>query len=196
MIRAAIILPCMSQARQHETFTPETVDTKSAEKYFVIHVGPQKTASTFLQGAAAYFSENTFIDDNYNYTGKAATMGPMYDALKDLNCHEKVHKAREAGDPMPDCWGTGFVAALEEFGDSNILVSSEDLRIPVAVDTPGWWGALKESAADRGYNVVVVLAYRRLYAWLPSAYAQNNAGGIHNHRWIDWPGTNDRVKVV
>lgn len=177
----------------------EIISSVKRQKYFVIHVGPQKTATTFLQGVANSYAETTLRKDNYKYIGKPIKPGPMYKALRDRQgtCRQDVHSARVAGEPMPECWVKGFVPALKSFGTKSILMSSEDLKLERLADYPEWWRAVEEASEALGYKVIVVVAYRRLYEWLPSAHYEKNYGAKSNRDWRDWPsGNNTSAKRV
>ena len=163
-----------------------TIEANDATKYFVIHVGPQKTASTHIQQVSAKLEDSFLKDDNYYYFGKGKKKrGALYGRLRDMGCRNLVHEARLSKAPLPECWND-FVDTLKAVSDRNILVSSEDLHVASSGGQREWWAALKEAAEAVGLKVILVVAYRRFYEWLPSSYYQMNSGGASGY--TRWPG--------
>ena len=106
--------------------------------------------------------------------------GPLYVALKDFKCRAAVQSARLDRQPMPPCWDN-FVHAVKDAGNRNIFMSSEDLSVEKG-DNTEWWRAVQQIGAEYGYDVIVIVAYRRLYEWYPSCKTQISRGGVHNKK--------------
>jgi hypothetical protein len=185
--------------------------------YFVIHMGPPKTATSTLQLELTERRHRKLLAaDNYQYLGAFMKDGKLMhhttysssnattaikQAMTDLECQAAVHKARKTNAAMtgntsvyPHCW-QHFLSALDEFEGQNILLSQEIMSfrlIPTdAGPAPVDWVALKQALSGR-WNLLVVVAYRRLIEWLPSAKQQNERWNALKPAMNNWPKYGNR----
>jgi hypothetical protein len=208
--------------------------------YFVIHMGPPKTATSSLQEElTARHYRNLLAADNYVYTGAYMKDGQLMrfdtystsnsknksknnnatraikQAMTDLECQAAVHKARTSSNHHtattydynatiissrsddwypPSCW-QHFLRALDEFQGRNILISQEIMSFRLIRTDAGLapvdWVALQQALSGR-WNLLVVVAYRRLTEWLPSAKQQNERWNALKPAMNNWPGYGNR----
>eukprot|EP00529_Nitzschia_sp_RCC80_P006321 CAMPEP_0113477406 /NCGR_PEP_ID=MMETSP0014_2-20120614/20188_1 /TAXON_ID=2857 /ORGANISM="Nitzschia sp." /LENGTH=1602 /DNA_ID=CAMNT_0000370493 /DNA_START=55 /DNA_END=4860 /DNA_ORIENTATION=- /assembly_acc=CAM_ASM_000159 len=124
----------------------------------VLHVGPQKTASTTLQ--AAWHRPRGLLkllrDDNYRY--------------EFLNPHRGWFDCDVYGGGFHDCVYTRkFSDMLKVASDNrkNLLLSDENLD-------GGYAPTIRDIIDDTQFKVTVVVVYRRIHEWLYSWYNQIN----------------------
>lgn len=160
-----------------------------------MHVGPPKTATTYLQVELERWEEFLRTEDNVAYAGKyiskegqerallgvtgETALGPIVSALQDRTCQDRALST--ATDDYPDCWAR-FLLMLEPYrsNGTSILVSDEDFTVRDI--SPRW--ELLHRDLSAGWNVVAVAAYRRWAEWLPSKKQQT-------YRWSpSKPGLN------
>jgi hypothetical protein len=123
--------------------------------------------------------------------------------MTNLECQATFDKARKTttGSTIgtntsvyPPCW-QNFLRALEESQGQNILLSQEIMSfrlIPTdAGPVPVGWVALKQALSGR-WNLLVVVAYRRLMEWLPSAKQQNERWNVLKPAMNNWPKNGNR----
>ena len=171
--------------------------------YFILHVGPPKSATTTLQTEMSKYGRY-LREDNYAYLGqlmkKDATSifdhwhGPMLKMLKDRNCQRDVNKARLNEEDWPDCW-KAFLALLQGRRDEgrSIIFSEEDLSIKFSHlvgdlgRSPIDWPSLKMALEEQGWEPIIIVGYRRLYEIMPSAKQQWDRWTRNNGGLVLWP---------
>ncbi|GAX12596.1 hypothetical protein FisN_13Lh056 [Fistulifera solaris] len=147
-----------------------TTTTYATKPHLVIHIGPEKTASTTLQKDFFYkFRKHTFKADNYIYLGRYTFLRALQEVL--LYC---PYKLREK--PKHPCYQR-FLRLLddERWRGKNILLSEE-------VYSKAIWDleAVERVQQDfmpflqERWDVSVVAVYRRFHEWLISARKQRD----------------------
>lgn len=165
-------------------------DSTSKEKspYFILHIGPAKTATTTLQSILSKV-RTKLSDDHYKYVGPGSTnWGEIIRGLT-FKCQRKLSKL-PAGS-VPQCWEP-FHRLLRESRDNgiNVFLSAEtfsyrwfNLDKGQSISQPFYWPALEGSL--EGWDVHVVLSYRRYFEWLVSAIKQRDYDRSMNKN--SWP---------
>lgn len=173
-----------------------TIDNTIATKpYFIVHVGPIKTATTSLQISLQTMQDKGLLQqDNYVYAGVRYRLpydderrnphgNSLFDAIANQNCQ------RANSDPLADlpaCWQT-LERDLKAFRRSNtsVILSREILSVrPNQVN----WRLLQHILVDQqDWNLVVVVAYRRLTEWLPSLKQQQDRWRPSKPQLNKWP---------
>jgi hypothetical protein len=154
------------------------------EPYFVLHVGPPKTATTTIQCALHHVNENLANEDSYYFVGKTCPnlghhMGnnetgiPGHHLLMGLN------------DGNPKTRGYNALKSRMEFHRSrgnNIVYSNEGFANHM-VDQNITWELLLDLFV--GWKVRVVIGYRHYYEWIRSLYYQQF---LHDKKYTkNWP---------
>jgi hypothetical protein len=201
--------------KSRQQFTNTNNKANLSLPYFVIHIGPPKTATSSLQlELTERHDRNLLAADNYMYVGAYMKDGKLMhhttystsntttaikQAMTDLDCQAAVHKARKTNTATtgsstssgvyPPCW-QNFLHALDESQGQNILLSQEIMSFRLirtdAGPAPVDWVALKQALSGR-WNLLVVVGYRRLMEWLPSAKQQNERWNALKPAMNNWP---------
>lgn len=143
----------------------------------VIHVGPHKTGSSSLQTAIVQYKQNGILSAD-NYMTPFVPNVPQFNDPNDAKnnawiawCVFRKDKA-PCGDPiLKNNTRYHFESFLQNASlhKSNIIVSSEELDMP-QIDIVN----LKETLTSKyGFQVHIVIVYRRLYDWLHSHHNEN-----------------------
>lgn len=159
-------------APQHISPVLNSSDTGRKKHHLIIHVGPEKTASTSLQKAFYNFATNkrAFDRDNYVYMGRYTTLRPLQEVL--LYCPGKMKE-----NPEHKCYKRFLRLVQDErWRDKNVLLSEEvyckaiwDVEtIPIVQQY--FLPLLQEQ-----WDIEVVAIYRRFHDWLVSARKQRDA---------------------
>ena len=185
---------------------PDANQTRSEghdRPYFILHVGPPKSATTTLQTEMSRYGQY-LRQDNYAYLGQlmkkdAASIfehwhGPMLKMLKDRECQRHVNRARLDGEDWPDFW-KAFLDLLQTRRDEgrSIIFSEEDLAIKFAHmagdmgRSPIDWPSLKMALEEQDWEPIIVVGYRRLYEIMPSAKQQWDRWTRNNDGLVLWP---------
>jgi len=157
--------------------------------YFVLHVGPGKTGTGFLQKASKYSLTNVFTTDDYYYIGNGAGVLRRDTLLTDDNLGNKT-------------FSNEFIDILltQKKHGNNIFGSSEFLDSPSIEACKAW----KEMAKDE-WNLRIVLTYRRLQDILPSRWNQrfkkkrkgpNGSGKGTGQGHTNWPGVDGDYRIM
>ena len=183
---------------------PDTNTTNpSGRPVFALHVGPAKTATTYLQYSLTDYRE-VLKRDNYRYLGQIMDdptdmwdhhHGPILHILKDRKCMKDVNKARVHGSKYPGCWkDLEQMLHIHLKRGESLLLSEEELSVK-SVDmrnierTSIDWKALADLLQDVGYEPLVIIGYRRLGEILPSAKQQWDREGHVK----EWPQDGGRI---
>ena len=184
---------------------PDTNRTRPPDMnrpYFILHVGPPKTATTTLQTEMTKYGRNLKLD-NYAYMGQIMRNdenlfdhwhGAILKILKDRECQVAVNKARLEGNDWPECW-QDFIELLQKRRDDghNIIYSEEDFAIKYAHlggelgRAPIDWPSLKMVLEEQGWEPIIIVGYRRLYEIMPSAKQQWDRWTRNNEGLVLWP---------
>lgn len=154
--------------------------------YFVLHAGPGKTGTSFLQSAANNMLKNDFKTDGYVYIGNGSGVLRRNTLLTGDGHGNKT-------------WSKRFVDMLltqKKLGN-NIFGSSEMWNSPSIEECKAW----KEMSKDT-WDLRIVLTYRRLHDILPSHWNQsykkkrNHGRRTSHHEHNDWPGVNGDYRIL
>lgn len=168
--------------------------TTRTKAWFILHVGPPKTATTTLQEEMGTLASlQTLAQDGYlyigrdsRYTDKKEEYGmKIYRKLMDSACHVQVHSARQKNaSTTPDCW-QDFVNELEKIQGMNIIASDETFGF---IDSKVYWDwqAIRETLSLK-FNFKAVVSYRRFYTWLVSVYSQQQRESMYVRRTWNGP---------
>jgi hypothetical protein len=201
----------------HDVDTTSTLNSKhntimrSHRPKLVLHVGPPKTATTFLQcslctASSSTKSETILAQDSWVYLGtcpdscgKPRGMESS-SSRKDRRYLEHVHgtffsrtpnNARNNSSTISlPVLGPEFLqrlAAARETGKNALIIFENLHRISdqhVAV--------LAEQFSMSDWDVEIVVAYRHLYDWLPSKYNQMYRPSKLKLNAAEWPGETNR----
>lgn len=179
-----------------------TTPSKHNRPYFILHVGPPKTATTTLQTEMTKYGPALKLD-NYAYLGQIMRSsksiydhwhGKMLRILKDRECQQAVSQARWRNEEWPVCWER-FLDLLQERRDEgrSVIFSEEDFAIKyghlaedigrAAID----WPSLRMALYGQGWEPIVIVGYRRLYDIMPSAKQQWDQWTKNNDGLVHWP---------
>jgi hypothetical protein len=176
------------------------VEGKKRKPYLVFHIGPPKTATTSLQTDFTRLN-TTLSADKYFYAGRFYY--PVYDSVKKKlfpnreetpliemaksmfkpNVCKKTNTADQAECVLE------FKQALDPYKHlTGVLLSDEAYN--GIFKSPDHYQAMRETLEDE-WDVVIVVAYRRFFQWLPSdmfqRYRMDKIKGEKN--WKNhWPG--------
>jgi len=148
---------------KHETNKPN----------FIIHVGPPKTATTYLQTELKSWEDTLRTKDNLVYVGKYITkearngesLGPFVRLLRDEKCQKRARVASN----LPKCWSR-FLQSLKQYkiNQQSIMVSDEVFSFQHK------FNLLYKALSELGWNMIVIVAYRRYSDRLVSQKQQLN----------------------
>ena len=159
---------------------------------FIIHVGPPKTATTYLQTELKSWEDTLRTKDNLAYVGKyitkdsknGETLGPFVRFLRDEKCQKK---ARDASSNPPQCWSR-FLQSLNQYkvNHQSIMVSDEVFSFQHKFHIQ--WDLLHKALSESGWNMIVIIAYRRYSDRLVSQKQQLNRWAKSKPVLNSWPG--------
>jgi hypothetical protein len=147
----------------------------------IVHVGPRKTGSTSVQRAITRYSVELA---QANYTHTIATQVHLFShclVLKTISSHWKERCKHDRG-LVDSIRNTIAMARVEQ---KNIIISSESLDQVSKIDPR------KINEILHGFDVHIVVIYRRFDDWIISEFGQTYRHGIHNNldRWDTTTGT-------
>jgi hypothetical protein len=154
--------------------------------WFLLHVGPPKTATTTLQMELAKLNSSGILkQDNYLYLGRDSRVPDnapeygtwLYRLLTNSSCHVLVRAARQHNTTTiyPKCWRK-LTRLLHKLSDSGKHVIISDERFGF-VDSKLYydWQAMKDLfLLEENWNFQVIVSYRRYYDWIVSVQSQRN----------------------
>jgi len=162
-----------------------SVDTNPARKpHFILHIGPPKTATTFIQCNLQKLSEALSNDDSYYFVGKNCPGSSSYIGnnetsipghflimgLNDANTHNRGYEALKSR------------MNYHHLKGNNIIYSNEGLANHL-IDQNLTWNCLQSMLT--GWDVRVVIGYRHYFDWIRSFYYQTNKQ--HSRLEKKWP---------
>lgn len=182
--------------------------SNSQKPTLLLHVGPPKTGTTYLQHAVLAMNNDIFMKDSYYYLGKVNK--------------ESFIKMRFESDfirmALPASWKnlhagwvsrnnriqTGKQKLKEELSrhlklNHNIIISAEefgDLAEYVVSDEAG--NEIIDGLREifDGFDVKIVVVYRRLHEWLISAYDFHNRPQWYNKEIFEAFPDNGGVRIT
>ena len=156
----------------------------TTKPHFILHIGPPKTATTYIQCNLQKLSEVLADDDSYFFVGKNCpgssssmknneTSIPghfLMMGLNDANTHNRGYEALKARMDYHRLKGSNIIYSNEAF--ANHLI-----------DQNSTWNCLRSMLS--GWNVRVVIGYRHYFDWIRSFYYQTNKQ--HSKLEKKWP---------
>lgn len=181
----------------------KALNSTKSKPYFVVHVGPPKSATTTLQRELSTWQKVLRID-GYSYAGLFTGLpiesrgAPIWHILRNSSCQSSLYQARiqnKTASSVP-CWET-FLQELDKYEGQSIVVSNEIFSFNFhAFKDIGWaafdWTSLERALQDR-WHLVVVVGYRRLTEWIPSAKHERDRWHASRSNVNLWPGQGGKV---
>ena len=155
--------------------------------YFVLHVGPPKTATTSIQCGLDLLSADLAKEDAYYFVGKRCPRfsGIMGNGEGGIPGH---HLMMGLIDANPH--SRGFERLQERMDyhrtKGNHMIFSIEAMSNHLVDRPETWKMFL--SLFEGWNVRVVVAYRHYFDWIRSMYFQQHIGKKYREKWPDQQG--------
>ena len=152
--------------------------SKGSRPPFILHIGPHKSATTSIQCALYRYRKILKNQDSILFLGKVdERFCDLPENDRPILQDQRIQKLTECMGNT-DCWkkliaeweenkrnGLGMVLSKE--GISDLASSKHSLESERAI----FWPALEDALI--GWNVTVVVTYRRFFEWLPSAFNQH-----------------------
>ena len=167
---------------KYETYSSNKFH-ESQNPYFVLHVGPQKTATTTIQCGLQSLAKPLKLMDNLYYIGKQCSVGRRTGKLLDNN------ETAVAGQYI------AMELEVSYFNGGNITDLRSRLRHHhilgnnMAMSVERFWMVKHESAFEvmqdifRDWNTHIVVTYRHYFEWLISHIYQSSRG----KEFRSWP---------
>ena len=188
-------------------FGSAAANNEKNNPFFILHVGPPKTATTSLQYTLTKYEEEQVLKaDGYSYVGQYMSdsvedmvlqhnHGPFLQQLREKSCIQAIYRARVQGRSMwPPCYRRLSKMLSEMRGhNQSVIVSEEMFSVqyvelePNVVDTLDW-KALCHLLESTGWQPMVLIGYRRLAEILPSAHQQWERWNSKSPARDKWPG--------
>ena len=184
--------------RNHDRTSKLVSNIRRDKPYFVIHIGPHKTATTTLQTDLTKFNE-TLDRDGYFYAGRyynpfvndqGATILNRRDSS--LVTEMKRMFRKTSGCEESQSWNSSLFRCTEKFRQElekhearNIILSDEGLGAP-ALKERRHYSAIRRAIGDK-WEPLIVLGYRRFFEWMPSDIYQAYRFHKRGARKDDWP---------
>lgn len=179
--------PDRSLTKPVQAIPSATKTSKTQLPHLFLHVGPQKTASTYIQGNSDKLqSQGIFAKDNYQYYG--AHVGPSsMQMIYDDQCHKNVTDMLLF--PQDCNESTAFGSLLKRHYDSgtNLFISQEHLWSRISNANAGGVFDTVFKAHGQHWDVSVLFVYRRIFDIIPSEYSQLNKVEINTRGADLWP---------
>lgn len=157
--------------------TNTTAHSISSRPYFILHVGPPKTASTSIQCGLNQYSGRLAADDQYYFLGRSCPSTPNimdngedpikpYDFIRALG-----RNILELNETFLEETRQRFQRHLHQ--GHHLILSTEHIssKPMMQISSPTVWKRLTE-----GFQVKIVVAYRHYFEWYPSFYYQSHLG--------------------
>ena len=165
----------------------------NTKPYFILHIGPPKTATTFLQCNLQMLSKELATDDSYYYVGKNCPGSEFYKLNSKIENNETGipghYLMMGLNDAKTQNRGYEKLKSRMDYHLSmgnNIIYSNEAFANHL-VDQDITWNCLQSMFT--GWNVRVVIGYRHYFDWIRSFYYQNNKQ--NNKLDKKWPNQNN-----
>ena len=168
-----------ANATNKEAATPQ-------RRHLLLHVGPEKTGSTYIQSSAEKLTD-LFERDNYQYFG--AHTGPSsMQRIYDVKCHRNVVFAKDFPNDCPESQEFGNLLKKHHEESRNLFISQEHLwrRVANAVEGGELYKAIHSAFED--WETTVVFVYRRIFELVPSQYSERNRRDAFSNLWPDKGG--------
>jgi len=150
--------------------------------YFIMHVGPLKTATTTMQCELQHYRKYNLLPSDVDLAETNSCKPPGHSAGNGQIASERIHECFKewAADVvgMPDCWENEFMPHVEKQKEQNksIIVSEEILsQINWAIgfnNHQNFVNDLQASLRQQGYQLWIIIGYRYFAEWAHSFYTQ------------------------
>lgn len=172
----------VSEISSHARTAAIAVDTRP---HFVIHIGPHKTGTTFLQGTLSVESADAVLDmDNYYYLGTTLRSFRRKDKLA-FDMRSIFNQNPNRPPSSPPALNENFAALLTQMrakNQSGIMIHEALHKIQ-----PEFVQVLATSL-EKHWKVTVVEGYRPLHEWLVSRFNQFTRDEYSKSIWPDGTG--------
>ena len=168
--------------------SPPPSQRTQQRRHLLLHVGPEKTGSSYIQSSAEKLTD-VLARDNYQYFGRHEGPSSMQ-RIYDDQCHRNASFMPDFPLDCPE--SQEFKNLLKKYHDDegrNLFLSQEHLwnRLPNAVEGGELYQAI-HPAFDNGWDTTVVFVYRRLFELIPSHYSEYNRRDAVSNLWPDQGG--------
>lgn len=182
----------------HLKSTPRLHETTN-KPWFLLHVGPPKTATTTLQIELAELNSSGVLEQADNmYLGRDSRVSEsapefgtrVFRLLTNASCHVQVQAARlnnTTTTSYPECWRE-LVNVLHELRGTGKHVILSDERFGF-VDSRIYydWQAIQD-IFEKEWNLQVVVSYRRYHDWIVSVKNQQYRENGFIRKWPQYNG--------
>lgn len=195
----------MERPDKHYPLPSPTTSNKNQTSYFVLHVGPPKTATTTLQYGLEqqHLNGTLFSHDGVLYDFLDTPTGPWMNQVRKRQCHQKLRALRQQ---FPDstvddwrqalpCWQKMVHYLQQHIRHYNVrswLYSNENFAIGSLLHERSEqqqldWQALQQTLAAMNIHFIVVITYRRYGEWLYSCHRHVHKYTGRKPAWSLWP---------
>lgn len=161
---------------------PANKTTLPSKPYFVLHIGPPKTATTTIQCGLETLSAKLVKEDSYFFIGKRCphTNETMANGETGIPGHHLMMGLINAN---PNSRGFEKLKERMEFHYSkgNNMIFSLEAMSNHLEDKPKTWELLL--SLFESWNVRVVVGYRHYFDWIRSMYFQQHIGKKYTEKW-------------
>lgn len=167
---------------------PSPIMTASTKPYFVLHVGPPKTATTTIQCGLDELSAELAKDDSYFFMGKRCPRSnneTMANGEAGIPGHHLMLGLNSAN---PNSRGYEKLKERMEYhrARGNHMIFSIEAMSNHLEDRPETWKLFL--SMFEGWNVRIVVAYRHYFDWIRSMYFQQHIGKKYREKWPEQKG--------
>lgn len=183
------------------------------KSYFILHVGPPKTATTTIQQELENFSKILKDKDRVLYFPTGRNQTKLIRTLSDSNCHAKLKRVREMHEQKNStqketikaltkltCWKPFLMENKKYRSKSNKHSNAAPLSFMYSAEGYGigWarptdWVSLRETLRYMNIELVVVITYRPYYEWLLSSKEHAEKWTGAKAQITEWPGKGGQV---
>lgn len=158
------------------------INSKTTNPYFVLHVGPPKTATTSIQCGLDALSGDLAKLDSYYFVGKGCPKwnSTMANGESGIPGH---HLMMGLIDANPHSRGFEKLKERMDFhlARGNHMLFSLEAMSNHLEDRPETWKLFL--SLFEGWNVRIVVGYRHYFDWIRSMYFQQHIGPKYRERW-------------
>lgn len=148
-------------------------NSNSTRPYFILHIGPPKTATTFIQCGLHQLSKELADDDSYYFIGKSCpgSKSKMENNETSIPGHFLIMGLNDANTQNR---GYGALKSRMDYHrrKGNSIIYSNEAFANHIIGQNSTWECLQSMLY--GWNVRVVIGYRHYFDWIRSFYYQTN----------------------
>jgi len=148
-------------------------NSNSTRPYLILHIGPPKTATTFIQCGLHKLSKELADNDSYYYVGKTCpgSKSTMENNETNIPGHFLMMGLNDAGTQNRGYLALKSRMDYHRLNGNNIIYSNEAFANHL-MDQNSTWDCLHSML--QGWNVRVIIGYRHYFDWIRSFYYQTN----------------------